>query len=181
MTLVITNSKPIYGFSNQFIKIGTGNIYDLPISFVIATVVMFLGYILFNKTIYGNYTIALGCSEESLRRSGVAVNLYKTSIYVFSGIISSMAGILLTSKLNCADPLSGYMLEMEVIAIVILGGTSIKGGRASIMGTLIAGILMGMLRNGLIMNGIASYYQQLLVGVILIVAVILSEKRKAFN
>ncbi len=178
LTLVLTNSSPIYGFPNEFSVIGSGSFMGLPISFIITLGVVIFGTVLFHKTKYGKYMIAFGCAEASLKRVGVSVNLYKISVYVFSGILAAVTGIILTSKLNCADPLAGYMLEMEVISIVILGGTSIKGGRASIVGTLIAGLLMGMLRNGLIMNGIASYYQQLLVGLILIFAVILSERDK---
>lgn len=181
LTLIITRSTPIYGFPEVLTKIGTIKIYQIPLIFIIALFIVIIGYILFNKSVYGNYTIALGVSEESLTRVGVKSKLYKVSLYIFSGLMASIVGILLTSKLNCADPLAGNMLEMEAITVAILGGTSIKGGKASILGTLLAGLLIGILRNGLIMNGIAAYYQQLAVGLILLASVILSEKRRKLN
>ncbi|MDU1321784.1 MAG: ABC transporter permease [Clostridium botulinum] len=176
LTLIFTKSSPIYGFPKRFTFIGTGSFMGIPITVILCSFVMIIGIITFKNTKLGYYALALGSNEEALRRTGVCTNFYKILIYTISGFLSALAGIILTSKLNCADPLAANMMEMDVIATVILGGTSIKGGKGTILGTLIAGLLLSVLRNGLTLNGIAPYYQQLLVGLIIIIAVILSEK-----
>lgn len=114
---------------------------------------------------------------EALRRTGVSVNFYQSMVYALSGLMASTAGLIITARLNSADPTAGSMMELDAIATVILGGTSMKGGRGSITGTVIAGLLLAVLRNGLTINGIASYYQQLLTGLIILIAVGVSELR----
>jgi len=176
LTLIFTKSTPIYGFSSGFTMLGTGSFRLLPLTVVICIIVIVLGWILFNKTKLGYYSAAIGNNEEALRRTGVSNNYYKTIIYVLSGITAAIAGLIITSKLNCADPTAGNMLEMDVIATVILGGTSINGGKGTIIGTVISGLFMSVLKNGLTINAIPPYYQQLLVGLIIIFAVITSDK-----
>lgn len=176
MTLILTKSSPIYGFPESFTKIGIGSIGNIPIAVIICTCIVLIGYILFSKTKLGYYCMALGSNEEALKRTGVSVEFYKTTIYIICAITAAIAGLIMSSKLNCADPLAGTMMEMEAITIVILGGTSIKGGKATILGTVVAGLLMSVLKNGLTLNSIATYYQQLITGIILILAVVTSEK-----
>lgn len=176
LTLIFTKSTPIYGFTGSFTMLGTGSLKSIPITVIICIVVIVLGVTLFSKTKFGYYSAAIGNNEEALRRTGVSINYYKIMIYVLSGMTAAIAGLIITSKLNCADPTAGNMLEMDVIATVILGGTSINGGKGTIIGTVIAGLFMSVLKNGLTINAIPPYYQQLVVGLIIIFAVITSDK-----
>ncbi len=176
LTLIFTKSTPIYGFPSSFTILGTGSFRAIPLTVVVCIIVIVLGGTLFNKTKLGYYSAAIGNNEEALRRTGISINYYKIMIYVLSGMTAAIAGLIITSKLNCADPTAGNMLEMDVIATVILGGTSINGGKGTIIGTVIAGLFMSVLKNGLTINAIPPYYQQLVVGLIIIFAVITSDK-----
>lgn len=176
LTLIVTKSNPIYGFPYSFTKIGTSSIGYIPITVIICSVIICISHFLFSRTKFGHYTMALGSNEEALRRAGIKVDFYKISIYIFCSLTAAITGLILAAKLNCADPLIGNMMEMDAIAIVILGGTNINGGKGSIVGTVIAGLLLTVLKNGLILNGVPSYYQQLITGIIIICAVISSEK-----
>ena len=130
-----------------------------------------------NKTKLGYYTLALGGNEEALRRSGVAHKTYKTIVYIISGFTAAVGGLVVTARLNTAEPLAGWMFELDAIAAVVLGGTDLKGGKGSISGTVMACLLLGMLRNGLTILNIPSYYQQLTIGLIILAAVVISEFR----
>ena len=178
LTLIITKSIPIYGFPKSFLLFGSGFLYSIPVPVIITIVISLVGLFLLNATKFGYYTLALGGNEEALRRNGVFVKLYKILIYGFSGFTAGVAGLILTARLNSADPLAGSMMELDVIATVILGGTSINGGRGTIVGTVAAGIFLAVIRNGLTINNIPSYYQQLAVGMIILLAVIISERRE---
>lgn len=177
LTLILTGGSPVYGFPDGFTWFGSGTFAFLPSPVVLTVVVVFVGYILLNKTKMGYYTLALGGNEEALRRSGVNTGIYKAFVYSLGGISAALAGLVLTARLNSADPLAGYMLELDAIATVILGGTSMKGGKGTVGGTVIAGLLLAVVRNGLIIHGIASYYQQLAIGIIIILAVAVPELR----
>ena len=177
LTLIVTGSIPIYGFPDSFLWYGSGSIGIFPVPVIITAVIAAAGAGILKHTKLGYYTLALGGNMEALRRSGVSVNFYQSVVYALSGLMASDAGLIITARLNSADPTAGSMMELDAIATVILGGTSMKGGRGSITGTTIAGLLLAVLRNGLTINGIASYYQQLLTGLIIIIAVGVSELR----
>jgi ribose/xylose/arabinose/galactoside ABC-type transport system permease subunit len=177
LTLIITGAIPISGFPEGFIWLGSGSVGILPASVVVAAAIAILGAAVLNQTKLGYYALAMGGNEEALRRSGVSIHAYKITLYVLCGLAAAVAGLVMTARLNSADPTAGYMMEMDAIATAVLGGASMQGGSGSIGGTVIAGLLLAVLRNGLVMNGIASYYQQLLTGLIVIVAVIASQVR----
>ncbi len=174
--LIVTQGIPIYGFSPAFAWIGRGNIGGFPVSVLICAVVVAAGGFLTSWTRLGIYAAAFGGNEEALRRNGVRTHLYKAALYVLCGVCAALASVILTSKLNSAEPLAGTMVEMNAIATVVLGGTKIRGGAARIVGTLLAGILMGVVRNGLVLAGISSYYQQFVTGFIILAAIIVSER-----
>ena len=177
--LIFTQGIPIYGFSPDFAWIGRGKPGGIPVSAWIALAVFLVGFCIVRFTRLGLYALALGGNEEALRRVGVKTWFYKGALYVLCGMCAAGASVVLTAKLNSAEPLAGAMVEMNAIATVVLGGTGIRGGRASMTGTLLAGLLMGVLRNGLVLVGISSYYQQFATGLIILVAVTVSEiKRK---
>lgn len=178
ISLVITKGQPIYGLPVQFTYFGKGDFGKINPPIVLATAMIILAVFLVKYTKWGQYALALGGNEEALRRVGVSVDFYKTTIYFFSGLTAGIAGLILTSRLNAAEPNAGFMLESDIIAAVILGGTNMRGGKTSISGTVIACLLLGVMRNGLTILSISSYYQQLFIGFIIIVSVSISEIRQ---
>uniref|UniRef100_A0A7C4W041 ABC transporter permease n=1 Tax=Desulfatirhabdium butyrativorans TaxID=340467 RepID=A0A7C4W041_9BACT len=175
MALIITGGIPIYNFPQGFLWWGSGHIGPINPPMLVACCIACLGAILLNTTRFGRYTLALGGSEESLRRSGVNPSVYKVLVYGCCGLTAAIGGLIVTARLNTAEPLAATMFELEAIATVVLGGTTMSGGNGTILGTVLASLLLGILRNGLVILGIPSYYQQLLLGTIILVAVILSE------
>lgn len=176
-TLILTQGIPIFGFSARFAWLGRGSVAGVPVSAAAAAAFTVIGALAL-RTRLGVYALALGGNEEALRRSGVPADLYKGALYVFSGICASAASVIMTAKLNSAEPLAGTMMEMNAIATVVLGGTRLQGGFASITGTLLAGLLLGVIRNGLVLIGVSSYYQQFVTGAILLTAVLFSEGKR---
>ena len=176
-TLILTQGIPIYGFSARFAWLGRGSVAGVPVSAAAAAAFTVIGALAL-RTRLGVYALALGGNEEALRRSGVPADLYKGALYVFSGICASAASVIMTAKLNSAEPLAGTLMEMNAIATVVLGGTRLQGGFASITGTLLAGLLLGVIRNGLVLIGVSSYYQQFVTGAILLTAVLFSEGKR---
>jgi len=175
LALVITGGIPIYGFPRAFTWWGSGHIGPLNPPMLLAAFLTVLAALVLNMSRFGYYTLALGGNEEALRRSGVSINLYKIMVYLLCGATAALGGLVVTARLNTAEPLAGWMLELDSIAAVVLGGTGMKGGKGSIAGTVIACLLLGMLRNGLVILSIPSYYQYLLIGVIILSAVIFAE------
>ncbi len=181
LTLILTGGIPVYGFPPGFTWLGSGAVSHLPVPVILAAIVALAGFIILNNTKMGYYALCLGGNKEALRRSGVNTNLYKVTVYALCGLSAALAALILTARLNSADPLAGYMMELDTIATVILGGTSLKGGRGTVGGTVLAGLLLAVIRNGLTINGIASYYQQLVMGLIIIIAVAIPELRTIFD
>ncbi|RQD77604.1 MAG: ABC transporter permease [Candidatus Syntrophonatronum acetioxidans] len=177
LALIITGGIPIYGFGRSFTWWGSGYIGPLNPPILIAGILTIVSAIVLNMSKMGYYTLALGGNEEALRRSGVKTNFYKILVYVFCSLTAALGGFIVTARLNTAEPLAGWMFELDAIAAVVLGGTTMKGGKGSIFGTVLACMLLGVLRNGLTIMSIPSYYQQLLIGLIILTSVILSERR----
>ena len=113
-----------------------------------------------------------GGNEEATRLSGVSIGFHKTMVYVVSGTASGVAAVLLTARLNTAQPIAGIMYELDAIAAVVIGGTSLSGGEGTLGGTLIGALTMGVLRNGLNLLGVSSFLQQLVIGLVIVVAVL---------
>ncbi|NMA86277.1 MAG: ABC transporter permease [Tissierellia bacterium] len=178
LSLVITKGQPIYGFPVEFTYFGKGDFGKINPPIILGLLMILLAVFLLKYTKWGQYALAIGGNEEALRRVGVPVDFYKTTIYAFSGLTAGLAGLILTSRLNAAEPNAGLMLESDIIAAVILGGTNMKGGKTSISGTVIACLLLSVVRNGLTILSISSYYQQLFVGTIIIFSVSISEIRQ---
>jgi ribose transport system permease protein len=179
LSLVISGTRPIY-FNDTpgFDQISRGSfigdiIPAMPIPngvvilFLVAAIVSFI----LNKTVLGRYTFALGSNEEAVRLSGVNVDRWKIAIYALSGGICGIAGLLIASRLNSAQPALGLGYELEAIAAVVIGGTSLAGGRGTILGTLIGALIMAVLTNGLRVLSVAQEWQTIVTGAIIILAV----------
>ena len=170
--LVFTNGRPVSGFADGFRWLATGKIFFIPMPLVIMIVVYVLAHIILTKTKFGRYTYAMGGNEEATRLSGINVRFHKTMIYALSGFTSALAAILLTARLNSAQPIAGIMYELDAIAATVIGGTSLMGGEGTLTGTLIGALIMGVLRNGLNILGVSSFLQQIIIGSVIIIAVL---------
>lgn len=182
-TYVFTNGNPITGkaMNNSFIFqfIGRGYFFGIPVPVILMMIAFIILYVLLHKMTFGRKTYALGGNEKAAFVSGIKVNITKTWIYVISGIMSSAAGMILISRLSSAQPDAGTGFEMDAIAAVVLGGTSLAGGRGRIFGTLIGVLIIGTLNNGMNLIGISSFYQQIVKGIVIIIAVLLDRRKKA--
>lgn len=179
-TLVFTNGNPITGLGNSFFFsfIGRGYLFGIPFPVVLMFLIFILLYILLHKTAFGRKTYAIGGNEKAAFIAGVKIDRIKVLIYALSGLMASISGMIITSRLNSAQPNAGQAYEMDAIAAVVLGGTSLSGGRGRIFGTLIGALIIGTLNNGLNLLGVSSFYQQIVKGIVIVIAVLLDRKRK---
>lgn len=173
LALVISGVRPIYfstvpGFKD--IAIGT-LIPGLPNAVLIMFALAAIAYFLFSKTVFGRFTVAIGSNEEATRLSGVNTNRWKVIVYTVAGIFTGIAGVVIAARLDSAQPQLGVGYELQAIAAVIIGGTSLLGGRGSIVGTLIGALIMSVLINGLRIMSIQTEWQNVVVGVVIAIAV----------
>ena len=140
-----------------------------------------IAHLILTKTKFGRYTYAIGGNEEAAILSGVRVKLYKSMVYGFCGLLSGLAAIILTARLNSAQPIAGIMYELDAIAATVIGGTSLMGGEGRVVGTLIGALIMGVLRNGLNLLGVSSFIQQTVIGAVIIIAVLIDMFLKNHN
>ncbi|MCD4484076.1 ribose ABC transporter permease [Chromobacterium vaccinii] len=180
LALVFSNGSPITGFDSElFSMLGGGYVAGLVPVPVVWMLILFIGFwFLLKKTVFGRHLYATGGNEEAARLSGVKVDRVKLWVYTASGAMSAMAGVVLTSRLNSAQPTAGTGYELDAIAAVVLGGTSLSGGRGWIFGTLIGALLIGVLNNGLNLLGVSSFYQQVIKGAVILLAVLLDRSNK---
>ena len=170
--LLFTDGRPISGFGAGFRAIATGRVLGIPAPILLTLAIYALAHLVLSRTRFGRYVYGIGGNEEATRLSGVDVRFHKTMVYVVSGVTSAIAAVLLTARLNTAQPIAGIMYELDAIAAVVIGGTSLSGGDGNLGGTLIGALTMGVLRNGLNLLGVSSFLQQLVIGVVIIVAVL---------
>ncbi|SCH91122.1 MULTISPECIES: ribose ABC transporter permease [unclassified Romboutsia] len=180
LTLVYTNGNPITLGSNElamsFGKIGGGTILGIPTPAMIMIVVFMVCYYILHNTKMGRYTYALGSNEEATKLSGLNTDKIKIWVYTISGILASVAGVIITSRLYSAQPTAGSGYELDAIAAVVLGGTSLNGGKGKITGTIIGALIIGVLSNALNILDVSSYYQTMVKGAVILLAVLLDRK-----
>jgi ribose transport system permease protein len=170
--LFYTDGRPISGFSPGFRFLATGELFSIPAPVVIMVIIYIIAAFVLNKTKLGRYTYAIGGNEEAATLSGINTKLIKTIIYGIAGLLSALAAVLLTARLNSAQPIAGMMYELDAIAAVVIGGSSLMGGEGKLSGTLIGAFIMGILRNGLNLLGLSSFTQQIIIGSVIILAVL---------
>ena len=176
--LVFTSGRPISGFGAGFRQLSTARILGVPAPIVITIAVYALGHFLLTRTRFGRYVYAIGGNEEATRLSGIDAGFHKTMVYELSGVASGLAAALLTARLNSAQPIAGINYELDAIAATVIGGTSLSGGVGTLHGTLIGALIMGVLRNGLNLLGTSSFFQQIVIGVVIITAVLVDSMLK---
>ncbi|MFD3446574.1 ribose ABC transporter permease [Microbacteriaceae bacterium 4G12] len=181
LTLVYMDGRPITGLGNSltFQMLGRGYFLGIPVPAVLMLLTFAILYFILKKTTFGRRTFAIGGNEEATLLSGINVNRMKIMIYGISGLLAAFAGIVLTSRLDSAQPTAGTSYELDAIAAVVLGGTSLSGGKGWIAGTLIGALIIGVLNNGLNLLGVSSFFQQVVKGLVILLAVLLDRKKQA--
>ncbi|WP_414050968.1 ABC transporter permease subunit [Macrococcus animalis] len=179
LTLVVTDGNPITNLGDNvlFQMFGKGYLLGIPVPAITMLIVFLVLYFILHKTVFGKNTYAIGGNEKAAFISGIKVNKVKILIYSISGLMAAIAGAILTSRLNSAQPTAGTSYELDAIAAVVLGGTSLTGGKGRIFGTLIGVLIIGVLNNGLNLLGVSSFYQQVIKGVVILIAVLIDRKK----
>lgn len=181
LTLVYTDGRPLAGLDESFIYLGTGQVLGIPVPVIIMAIIAIIAQIITRYTQFGLHVYATGGNEEPTRLAGVSTDRVKLAVYIISGFTAALGGILLTARLWSAQPNAAAGWELDAIAAPVLGGTSLFGGVGSIGGTLVGAFIIGVLSNGLNLMGVPSYYQQVIKGVVFILAVsldIFSKRRR---
>ena len=175
--LSLNSGKPVSGLPFSFEKLASTEIFGIPIFIFYVMIVYFMGYIILYRLRLGRYLFAIGGNRKSTKLAGINVPRYETLAYLMCGILAGVGGVLLTARLNYATPLAGSNYELDTIAATVIGGTSLAGGEGSLIGTLIGALLLGTLRNGLTLLNVVSYYQQIIIGSVIILAVFYDRMR----
>ena len=171
--LMLADGRPISGYSDGFRALATGDLLGIPVPVIVMLAIYGIAYFVLSRTTLGRYTYAIGGNEEAAELSGIRVRAYKSAVYGIAGLLSAVTSILLVARLDSAQPIAGIMYELDAIAAVVIGGTSLLGGSGSVIGTLIGALIMGVLRNGLNLLDVSSYLQQVAIGGVIIIAVLM--------
>jgi len=178
LCLVITNGRPVTSLTEGFRNIGAGFFLGIPIPIYIFAGVVFLAYFALNHTRFGRYVYAVGGNELAAKASGIDVDRIKLLVYVICGLLSGVVGMVLSARINSASPVWGVGYELDAIAAAVIGGTSLSGGTGTVTGTIVGALIIGIISNGLDLMNVSPYYQQVIKGLIIIVAVLLDRKGK---
>jgi len=177
-TLVYTDGRPITGLPSSFAFLGRGYIGNVPFPIILMLIIFILAYIVLKLTRFGRYVYATGGNINAARASGIKVDNVIISTFAISGFLSGLTGMVLASRLNSAQPTAGMGYELDAIAAVVLGGTNLFGGEGELWGTLIGAFIMGILNNGLNMLNVSSFYQQVVKGIVILIAVTVAQSGK---
>ena len=179
LTMIFTDGKPISNLGDSFVLklVGKGNIFGIPVPVLLLILIFLLFYFLLTKTTFGRKVYATGSNWKCAQLVGVNINKTKVILYAISGLMASISGLILLSRLSSAQPTLGEGYELDAIASVALGGTSMNGGRGKIQGTLVGVLIIAVLNNGLNILGVSSYYQDVVKGLVILVAVLSDRKR----
>ena len=175
MGLVLTNGVPVYGLDPAIIYIGQGRPFGVPFPVIVFLATGAVSHFVLAYTRFGRYALVIGDNETAARAMGVRVQRQRIQLYALSGMMAGLAGLLFMARTNAGDPTAGINYELTAITATILGGTNLFGGRATIFGTLVGALIMGVLQNGLNLLAVSSFYQQMAIGVVLVLAVWLDQ------
>ncbi|WP_207422554.1 ABC transporter permease subunit [Desertivirga brevis] len=175
LTFLYTEGFPISGMGEKFAYLGTGWLFGIPVPVWISAIVVAIAWVITNKTRLGRYIYAIGGNESASRLSGINVNKVKIVVYSIAGGLAATGGILVTSRLDSAQPNAGVSYELDSIAAVVIGGTSLAGGKGSVLGTVLGAIIIGVLNNGLVLLNVSPFWQQVVKGAVILLAVIIDK------
>jgi len=174
-TMLYTGGHPISNLGEGFAKIGTGSMLGIPVPVWIAAAVVLLAAFITQKTKLGRYIYAIGGNETAARLSGIRINRVKMIVYGIGGALAALGGVIVTSRLDSAQPNAGISYELDAIAAVVIGGTSLNGGKGTVWGTVIGAVIIGVLNNGLVLLNVSPFWQQVVKGGVILLAVIIDK------
>ncbi|MEH6307711.1 ribose ABC transporter permease [Olivibacter sp. CPCC 100613] len=174
-TMLWTKGYPISSLGKEFAYIGTGWFLGMPVLVWIAALIVIAAIILTNRTAFGKYIYAIGGNESAAKLSGINIDRVKIWVYTLAGILAAIGGIMVTSRLNSAQPNAGLSYELDSIAAVVIGGTSLSGGRGTIGGTVLGAMIIGVLNNGLVLMDVSPFWQQVVKGGVILLAVMIDK------
>ncbi len=177
-TMLWTKGHPITGLGDSFGFLGTGWFLGVPMPVWISGMVVLVAIILTKKTRFGRYIYAIGGNENAARLSGIPIMKIKIWVYIVAGVLAAIGGLLVTARLDSAQPNAGMSYELDAIAAVVIGGTSLAGGRGTILGTVLGAVIIGVLNNGLILLDVSPFWQQVIKGLVILLAVIIDKTNK---
>ncbi|MBI1940833.1 MAG: ABC transporter permease [Acidobacteria bacterium] len=179
LTLVITNGMPVVSLPDSFGRLGDGNLFGVvPIPLAILVLLALVTGFILKYTRLGRYAYAVGSNVEAARYAGVPIRRYLLAVYIFSGSLTGLAGMIESSRLMTGQPTAGQGYELSVIAAVVIGGGSLSGGEGTVTGTIAGAFLMGLISNGSNLLGVSPFWQQVLIGSVIVLAVAVDELRK---
>jgi ribose transport system permease protein len=170
--LIYTNGKPIYGVDQLFRSIFAGELFGFPTPVLFALAIAALAYLLIRFTSLGEQIVATGGNEEAARLAGINVDGVKICVYALSGVLSSIAGLILVARIGAAEPIGGNGFELQAIGAAVIGGASLFGGEGNPLGSLVGAVTLGAMRNGLTLLNVPSFWQFVATGVVVILAVL---------
>ena len=176
LVMVYSKGLPIYGLRfAEFQFIGQGYLGPVPVPIIWALIILVICFYLMYRTKFGRYTLSIGSNAEAAKLVGINIPKIKIMVYSLMGLLAAVAGVILTSRLEAAMPEAGEGYELDVIAATVIGGTSMAGGKASIVGTAIGALLMAVVRNGLNLLNVNTFWHQVVIGTIILIAVIIDK------
>lgn len=181
LTLVYTDGRPVSDLGNEitFQMLGKGYFFGIPVPVCTMILAFAVLYVIMHKTTFGRRVYAVGGNEAASKLSGINVDRVKIAVYSLTGMLAALSALILTSRLNSAQPTAGTSYELDAIAAVVLGGTSLTGGKGWIFGTLVGALIIGVLNNGLNLIGVSSFFQQVVKGIVILIAVLIDRKKTA--
>ena len=179
LTYAYTGGMPVPNLSESFLNLGEGSLLGVPVPVLIFLLIFAILWVVLNHTSYGRSVYAVGGNVKSARTAGISTTPVTASVYVIAGLLAGLGGLILTARTSSALPQAGVSYELDAIAAVVIGGTSLSGGVGSIAGTLLGALIIGTINNGLDLLGVSSAYQQIVKGCIIVVAVLLDYSRHA--
>jgi ribose transport system permease protein len=174
-TMLYTKGHPISNLGDSFAVIGTGWWLGIPVPVFIAAFVVLVAVFITQKTKIGRYIYAIGGNEQAAKLSGINIKKVKITVYAIAGALAALGGIIVTSRLDSAQPNAGISYELDAIAAVVIGGTSLSGGKGSVWGTVMGAVIIGVLNNGLVLLNVSPFWQQVVKGSVILLAVIIDK------
>jgi len=175
LTMLWTGGFPITNLGEDMAFLGTGWLFGIPMPVWISAVIVTAAIFLTNKTTLGRHIYAIGGNETAARLSGIKIKKVKVIVYSIAGALAGIGGIIVTSRLDSAQPNAGMSFELDSIAAVVIGGTSLSGGKGTIMGTVQGALIIGILNNGLVLLNVSPFWQQVIKGLVILLAVVIEK------